>query len=86
MVVHSVELQDVSAVFVPQPQPPERRTEGQSVRIAAAIRCLIRLDFRKLSDLIALQLPNSLVIPIEIEADATRTGDVTLSRNTSVPG
>jgi hypothetical protein len=75
VVVKLVELRDVNAVFVPQPQPPERRSEGQPVRIAAAIRCLIQLDRSKLSGLTLLLSPNSLVLPIEIEADATRLGD-----------
>jgi predicted nucleic acid-binding protein len=73
IVVQSVELRDVTAVFVPQPEPREGRTEEQSVRIAAAVRCLIRVDFRKLSGIDIFQ-PISWVIPIEIEADAMRAG------------
>ncbi|HEV3330626.1 MAG TPA: hypothetical protein VG096_06585 [Bryobacteraceae bacterium] len=72
IVVTRVELQDVTAVFVPQPPLSENRTEQQPVRIAAAIRCLIRVNFPKPIIHKILRPPQSLVIPIELEVDAIR--------------
>ncbi len=71
--VKTVELQDVTAVFVPQPQPRENGTGDQPVRIAAAVRTLMGVEFpnRTIHNLFN---PRSLVIPVELEANATRVG------------
>jgi hypothetical protein len=72
-VVRRVELQGITAAFVPQPLPHENRTHAQAVQIAAAIRCLIRVEEVDPGLPKMLARSESLLIPIELEADAIRS-------------